>query len=139
GCNVIIEQLYGGYKIMKGEWCHPCKVYLMNKFKNLGAHLIQDVVQKTNKMADDRMITATILAGAIYVEGVKNIVAGWNPIHLPHSSQAAVNHVLSFLSANTKIINTPAKIAQVTTISMKGDIHVQNLISQATEKVSREG
>jgi chaperonin GroEL len=92
-----------------------------------------------NEMAGDGTITTTVLASAIYAEGVKNVAAGCNPMHLPCGSQATVDRDLSFPSANNKTINTTAEIAQVTTISMKGDIHVRNLITQATEKVSMEG
>jgi hypothetical protein len=90
-------------------------------------------------MAGDGTITATVLASTTYAEGVKNVAAGCNPMHLPRGSQAAIDRVPSFLSANTKTINTTAEITQVATISTKGDIRVQNLIAYATEKVSREG
>ena len=94
---------------------------------------------RTKDQRNGRTITTTVLASAIYAEGVKNVAAGRNPMHLPRGSQATVDRALSFLSANTKTINTTAEIAQVATISTKGDVHVRNLNVQATEKVSREG
>lgn len=100
---------------------------------------MQDVAQKTNEMAGDGTTTATVLARAIYSEGVKNVAAGCNPMDLRRGSQAAVDRVVEFLSAQTKTITTTAEIAQVATISANGDTHVGNLIAQAMEKVGKEG
>ncbi|KAH9475740.1 chaperonin [Psilocybe cubensis] len=127
GHNVIIEQAYGGPKITK------------DKFENLGARLIQDVASKTNEIAGDGTTTATVLARAIYSEDVKNVAAGCNPMDLRRGSQAAVDRVVSFLSAHAKTITTTAEIAQVATISANGDAHVGGLIAQAMEKVGKEG
>ena len=101
--------------------------------------LIQDVAQKTNELAGDGTTTATVLARAIYSEGVKNVAAGCNPMDLRRGSQAAVERVVSFLSQHTKTITTTSEIAQVATISANGDTHVGNLIAQAMEKVGKEG
>ncbi|KAJ7621819.1 chaperonin Cpn60/TCP-1 family [Mycena rosella] len=114
-------------------------VALKDKFENLGARLIQDVAAKTNETAGDGTTTATVLARAIYAEGVKNVAAGCNPMDLRRGSQAAVDRVVQFLSAQTKTITTTAEIAQVATISANGDTHVGNLIAQAMEKVGKEG
>jgi chaperonin GroEL len=103
------------------------------------SRLVQDVAQKTNEMAGDGTTTATVLASAIYSEGVKNVAAGCNPMDLRRGSQAAVDRVVEFLSAHTKTITTTAEIAQVATISANGDTHVGNLIAQAMEKVGKEG
>ena len=101
--------------------------------------LVQDVAQKTNEIAGDGTTTATVLARAIYSEGVKNVAAGCNPMDLRRGSQAAVDRVVEFLAANTKKVTTTAEIAQVATISANGDTHVGNLIAQAMEKVGKEG
>ena len=101
--------------------------------------LVQDVASKTNEMAGDGTTTATVLARAIYSEGVKNVAAGCNPMDLRRGSQAAVDRVVEFLSKNTKTITTTAEIAQVATISANGDTHIGNLIAQAMEKVGKEG
>jgi chaperonin GroEL len=101
--------------------------------------LVQDVAQKTNEIAGDGTTTATVLAHAIYAEGVKNVAAGCNPMDLRRGSQAAVERVVEFLSKNTKTVTTTAEIAQVATISANGDIHIGNLIAQAMEKVGKEG
>ena len=90
-------------------------------------------------MASDGTTTATVLANAIYSEGVRNVAARCNPMDLSHGSQAAVDCVDNFLATNTKTIPSTAGIAQVVTISANGDVHVGNLITQAMEKVSKEG
>ncbi|PPQ71106.1 hypothetical protein CVT26_011585 [Gymnopilus dilepis] len=139
GRNVIIEQPFGGPKITKDGVTVAKSITLKDKFENLGARLVQDVAQKTNEVAGDGTTTATVLARAIYSEGVKNVAAGCNPMDLRRGSQAAVDRVVEFLSANTKTVTTTSEIAQVATISANGDTHVGNLIAQAMEKVGKEG
>ncbi|KAI0249353.1 chaperonin GroL [Lactifluus subvellereus] len=139
GRNVIIEQSYGGPKITKDGVTVAKAITLKDKFENLGARLVQDVAQKTNEIAGDGTTTATVLAHAIYAEGVKNVAAGCNPMDLRRGSQAAVERVVEFLSKNTKTVTTTAEIAQVATISANGDTHIGNLIAQAMEKVGKEG
>ncbi|KAI9507663.1 chaperonin GroL [Russula earlei] len=139
GRNVIIEQSFGGPKITKDGVTVAKAITLKDKFENLGARLVQDVAQKTNEIAGDGTTTATVLAHAIYAEGVKNVAAGCNPMDLRRGSQAAVERVVEFLSKNTKTITTTAEIAQVATISANGDTHIGNLIAQAMEKVGKEG
>ncbi|KAG6380013.1 hypothetical protein JVT61DRAFT_8087 [Boletus reticuloceps] len=139
GRNVIIEQSFGGPKITKDGVTVAKSITLKDKFENLGARLIQDVAQKTNETAGDGTTTATVLARAIYAEGVKNVAAGCNPMDLRRGSQAAVDRVVEFLSLNTKKVTTTAEIAQVATISANGDTHIGNLIAQAMEKVGKEG
>ncbi|NXD32281.1 HSP60 protein, partial [Spelaeornis formosus] len=139
GRNVIIEQPFGGPKITKDGVTVAKSITLQDKFENLGARLIQDVASKANEEAGDGTTTATVLARAIYSEGVKNVAAGCNPMDLRRGSQAAVEAVLKFLEANKRAITTSAEIAQVATISANGDEHVGNLIAQAMEKVGKEG
>ena len=101
--------------------------------------LVQDVASKTNDTAGDGTTTATVLARAIYSEGVKNVAAGCNPMDLRRGAQKAVDKVLSVLEANKRDITTSEEIAQVATISANGDKHVGNIIAQAMEKVGKEG
>ncbi|POY75141.1 putative Chaperonin ATPase [Rhodotorula taiwanensis] len=139
GRNVIIEQPFGGPKITKDGVTVAKSIVLQDKFENLGARLIQDVASKANEEAGDGTTTATVLARAIYSEGVKNVAAGCNPMDLRRGSQAAVEAVIKFLEANKRAITTSDEIAQVATISANGDVHVGNLIAQAMEKVGKEG
>lgn len=101
--------------------------------------LIQDVANRTNEEAGDGTTTATVLAKAIFAEGVKNVAAGCNPMELRRGSQAAVDAVIKFLDANKRVITTSEEIAQVATISANGDSHIGGLIAQAMEKVGKEG
>lgn len=101
--------------------------------------MVQDVAQKTNETAGDGTTTATVLARAIYAEGVKNVAAGCNPMDLRRGCQAAVERVIAYLESNKRSITTSAEIAQVATISANGDPHVGELIAQAMEKVGKEG
>ena len=98
-----------------------------------------DVANKTNEVAGDGTTTATVLARAIYAEGVKNVAAGCNPMDLRRGSQQAVEAVIAFLEKNKRSITTSSEIAQVATISANGDSHVGALIAQAMEKVGKEG
>ena len=139
GRNVIIEQPYGGPKITKDGVTVAKAITLKDKYENLGARLVQDVAGKTNEVAGDGTTTATVLARAIYGEGVKNVAAGCNPMDLRRGSQAAVDAVISFLEQNKRDVTTSEEIAQVATISANGDKHVGTLIATAMEKVGKEG
>ncbi|CEL61194.1 Heat shock protein 60, mitochondrial OS=Paracoccidioides brasiliensis (strain ATCC MYA-826 / Pb01) GN=HSP60 PE=1 SV=1 [Rhizoctonia solani AG-1 IB] len=139
GRNVIIEQPYGGPKITKDGVTVAKSITLKDKFENLGARLVQDVASKTNEIAGDGTTTATVLARAIYSEGVKNVAAGCNPMDLRRGAQKAVDKVIEFLEANKREITTSEEIAQVATISANGDAHIGQLIATAMEKVGKEG
>ncbi|KAJ9604635.1 chaperonin [Cladophialophora chaetospira] len=139
GRNVLIESSYGSPKITKDGVTVAKAITLQDKFENLGARLIQDVASKTNEVAGDGTTTATVLASAIFSETVKNVAAGCNPMDLRRGTQAAVEAVVDYLQKNKKDITTSAEIAQVATISANGDTHVGTLISNAMEKVGKEG
>ncbi|CAO3622441.1 unnamed protein product [Mucor hiemalis] len=139
GRNVLIEQAYGSPKITKDGVTVAKSIVLEDKFENLGARLVQDVASKTNEMAGDGTTTATVLARAIFTEGVKNVAAGCNPLDLRRGAQLAVDNVLDFLKTHSKVVTTSAEIAQVATISANGDKHVGGMIAQAMERVGKEG
>ncbi|KAK2873237.1 chaperonin [Arthroderma sp. PD_2] len=139
GRNVLIESPYGSPKITKDGVTVAKAVALEDKFENLGARLLQDVASKTNEVAGDGTTTATVLARAIFSETVKNVAAGCNPMDLRRGIQAAVQSVVEYLQANKRDITTTEEIAQVATISANGDLLVGKLISNAMEKVGKEG
>lgn len=139
GRNVLIEQPFGAPKITKDGVTVAKAIILEDKFENLGAKLLQEVASKTNEAAGDGTTSATVLARAIFTESVKNVAAGCNPMDLRRGSQAAVERVIAFLSANKKEITTSEEIAQVATISANGDSHVGKLLASAMEKVGKEG
>ncbi|KAL9109601.1 MAG: hypothetical protein Q9227_005781 [Pyrenula ochraceoflavens] len=139
GRNVLIESSYGSPKITKDGVTVAKGIQLQDKFENLGARLLQDVASKTNEVAGDGTTTATVLARAIFSETVKNVAAGCNPMDLRRGTQAAVEAVVQYLQKNKRDITTGEEIAQVATISANGDTHVGKLISNAMEKVGKEG
>ncbi|KAI8334947.1 hsp60-like protein [Chlamydoabsidia padenii] len=139
GRNVLIEQPYGSPKITKDGVTVAKSITLEDKFENLGARLVQDVANKTNELAGDGTTTATVLARAIFTEGVKNVAAGCNPMDLRRGVSLAVDAVVEHIKASTKIITTSSEIAQVATISANGDKLVGGMIAQAMERVGKEG
>ncbi|BEJ14444.1 hypothetical protein CspHIS471_0402110 [Cutaneotrichosporon sp. HIS471] len=139
GRTVIIAQSFGGPKITKDGVSVAKAITLKDPVENLGARLVQDVASKTNDTAGDGTTTATVLARAIYAEGVKNVAAGCNPMDLRRGAVKAVEKVLSVLEANKRVITTSEEIAAVATISANGDKHVGSIIAQAMEKVGKEG
>ncbi|KAL0262385.1 chaperonin [Diplodia seriata] len=139
GRNVIIDQSYGSPKITKDGVTVAKSIVLKDKFENLGARLIQDVASKTNEVAGDGTTTATVLARAIFSETVKNVAAGCNPMDLRRGIQASVEAVVEYLRANKRDVTTSEEISQVATISANGDTHIGQLLSNAMEKVGKEG
>ncbi|PVZ97484.1 hypothetical protein BB558_006526 [Smittium angustum] len=139
GRNVLIEQSYGSPKITKDGVTVAKSIVLEDKFENLGAKLVQDVANKANEEAGDGTTTATILARAIFTEGVKNVAAGCNPQDLRRGIQEAVEKVIEFLKEKSRPILTSEEIAQVATISANGDEHIGALIAKAMAKVGKEG
>ncbi|KAG9307404.1 hypothetical protein G9A89_017233 [Geosiphon pyriformis] len=139
GRNVLIEQSYGSPKITKDGVTVAKSITLLDKFENLGARLVQDVANKTNEVAGDGTTTATVLTRAIFVEGVKNVAAGCNPMDLRRGVQLAVDAIVQFLREKSRVVTTSEEIAQVATISANGDLHVGQLIANAMEKVGKEG
>ena len=106
---------------------------------DIDGSLVQDVASRTNETAGDGTTTATVLARAIYSEGVKNVAAGCSPMDLRRGTQKAVDKVIAFLEEHKRVITTSEEIAQVATISANGDTHVGSLIATAMEKVGKEG
>ncbi|CAG8476144.1 13410_t:CDS:2, partial [Ambispora leptoticha] len=139
GRSVLIEQSYGSPKITKDGVTVAKSITLQDKFENLGARLVQDVANKTNEIAGDGTTTATVLTRAIFVEGVKNVAAGCNPMDLRRGVQMAVEAIVKYLREKSRVITTSEEIAQVATISANGDTHVGQLIANAMEKVGKEG
>ncbi|KAM0699806.1 hypothetical protein Q7P36_000017 [Cladosporium allicinum] len=139
GRNVLIESSFGSPKITKDGVTVARAITLKDKFENLGARLLQDVASKTNEVAGDGTTSATVLARAIFSETVKNVAAGCNPMDLRRGTQAAVEAVVKYLEANKRDITTSDEIGQVAAISANGDKLIGKLLSQAMEKVGKEG
>jgi len=139
GRNVVIEKSFGAPRSTKDGVTVAKEIELSDRFENLGAQLIREVASKTNDKAGDGTTTATVLAQAIVVEGLKSVAAGMNPMDLKRGVDKAVAKVVEEIKASSKKVTTNAEIAQVGTISANGDVEVGEMIARAMEKVGNEG
>merc|ERR1712157_503264 len=139
GRNAIIAQPYGAPKITKDGVTVAKSIDLEDKFEDMGAQLIKSVASKTNDVAGDGTTTATVLARAIYAEGCKAAAAGLNPQDLRRGINLAVDSVVETLTEISRPITSKEEIAQVGTISANSDVEVGTLISDAMERVGKEG
>jgi chaperonin GroEL len=139
GRNVILEKSFGAPRSTKDGVSVAKEIELSDKFENLGAQLIREVASKTNDKAGDGTTTATVLAQAIAVEGLKSVASGRNPMDLKRGIDKAVAVVVEQIKASSKKVTTNSEIAQVGTISANGDTEVGEMIAKAMEKVGNEG
>jgi chaperonin GroEL len=139
GRNVVIDKSYGSPHITKDGVTVAKEITLKDKFENMGAQLVREVASKTADIAGDGTTTATVLAQAILVEGMKAVAAGMNPMDLKRGIDKAVRVAVTEI----KNISTPASdkkaIAQVGSISANSDTTIGDLIAEAMEKVGKEG
>ena len=139
GRNAIIAQPYGPPKITKDGVTVAKSIDFENKFEDMGAQLIKSVASKTNDIAGDGTTTATVLARAIYSEGCKAVAAGLSPMDLRRGINLAVNKVVATLEEISRPITSKEEISQVGTISANSDEEIGKLISDAMERVGKEG
>ena len=139
GRNVVIEKSYGAPRSTKDGVTVAKEIELEDKFENLGAQLIREVASKTSDKAGDGTTTATVLAQAIVVEGLKSVAAGMNPMDLKRGVEKAVVAVVESIKASSRKVTTNDEIAQVGTISANGDKEVGAMLAKAMERVGNEG
>jgi chaperonin GroEL len=139
GRNVLIEKSWGSPKISKDGVTVAKEIELEDKFENMGAQMVREVASKTSDVAGDGTTTATILAQAIYREGSKLVAAGANPMALKRGIDKAVEAVVGELKKISKPTKEKKEIAQVGTISANNDKTIGDIISEAMEKVGKEG
>jgi len=139
GRNVVIEKSFGAPRSTKDGVTVAKEIELADRFENLGAQLIREVASKTNDKAGDGTTTATVLAQAIVVEGLKSVAAGMNPMDLKRGIDKAVAKVIEEIKATSKKVSANSEIAQVGTISANGDTEVGEMIARAMDKVGNEG
>src|ERR1700759_5318702 len=139
GRNVVIEKSFGAPRSTKDGVTVAKEIELSDKFENLGAQLIREVASKTNDKAGDGTTTATVLAQAIVVEGLKSVAAGMNPMDLRRGIDKSVAKIVAEIKASSRKVTTNDEIAQVGTISANGDKDVGDMIARAMEKVGNEG
>jgi len=140
GRNVIIEKSFGTPTITKDGVTVAKEIELKDNMENMGAQMLKEVASKTNDLAGDGTTTATVLAQAIFVNGLKNVTAGANPMDLKKGIDKAVAQVISSLKAQTRQIgDSIEKIEQVATVSANNDSEIGKLIAEAMSKVKKEG
>ena len=139
GRNVLIEKAYGAPVITKDGVTVAKEIELEDKFENMGAQLVREVASKTNDAAGDGTTTATVLAQAIYHEGVKLVAAGRNPMPIKRGIDKAVAAITAELSNIAKPTRDQVEIAQVGTISANSDATIGNIIAEAMSRVGKEG
>ncbi len=139
GRNVVIEKSFGSPVITKDGVTVAKEIELEDKFENMGAQMVKEVASKTSDIAGDGTTTATILAQAIFTEGVKLVAAGRNPMAIKRGIDKAVESVVTELEALAKPTRDQKEIAQVGTISANSDATIGNIIAEAMNKVGKEG
>jgi chaperonin GroEL len=139
GRNVVIDKKFGSPLSTKDGVTVAKEIELEDQFENMGAQMVNEVASKTSDVAGDGTTTATVLAQAIYREGIKNVTAGANPIALKRGIDSAVEAVVKELRKLSKPIKDKKEIAQVGTISANNDPTIGNLIAEAMDKVGKDG
>ena len=140
GRNVIIGKAFGGPQITKDGVTVAKEIELEDALENMGAQMVEEVASKTNDLAGDGTTTATILAQAIVKEGLKNVTAGANPMDLKRGVDKAVEAIVKQLNKNAETVGSSSdKIKQVASISANNDESIGSLITEAFEKVGKEG
>ena len=139
GRNVVIEKSFGAPLVTKDGVTVAKEVELEDKVENMGAQMVREVASKTSDVAGDGTTTATVLAHAIVTEGHKNIAAGANPMELKRGIDIAVALTVEQIKKIAKKVNNSKEVAQVGTISANSDETIGQIISEAMEKVGKDG
>jgi chaperonin GroEL len=139
GRNVVIDRKYGSPMITKDGVTVAKEIELKDPFENMGAQMLKEVAAKTSDVAGDGTTTATVLAQAIFTEGLKNVTAGADPMAMQRGIDKAVAAVVKELAAISKSTKDKKEIAQVATIASNNDGTIGTLISEAMEKVGKDG
>lgn len=139
GRNVVIDKSYGAPQITKDGVTVAKEIELEDKHENMGAQMVKEVANKTADKAGDGTTTATVLAEAIYSEGLRNVTAGASPMEIKRGIEKAVKEITAELKKLSKPIQDRKEIAQVATISANGDTEIGEIIAKAMEKVGKDG
>jgi chaperonin GroEL len=139
GRNVVLDKKFGSPTITKDGVTVAKEIELQNPFENMGAQLVREVASKTSDVAGDGTTTATVLAEAIYREGLKNVTAGANPMDIKRGIDRAAGLIVEELARMSKKVKDRAEISQVATISANGDTTIGDIIADAMDKVGKDG
>jgi chaperonin GroEL len=139
GRNVVIDKKFGSPTVTKDGVTVAKEVELPDPYENMGAQMVKEVASKTSDAAGDGTTTATVLAEAIYKEGLKNVTAGSNPVYLKRGIDKAVEAAIAELARVSKKVNDREEIRQVATVSANWDETIGNIIADAMDKVGKDG
>src|SRR3954466_4046199 len=139
GRNVVIDKKFGAPLITKDGVTVAKEIELEDAIENMGAQMVREVASKTSDVAGDGTTTATVLAQAIFREGLRNVTAGANPMDLKRGIDLAVTNVIEELRKLSRPIQGKKEIAQVGSISANNDHTIGDLIAEAMEKVGKDG
>jgi chaperonin GroEL len=139
GRNVILDKKFGSPSITKDGVTVAKEIELPCPFENMGAQMVREVASKTSDVAGDGTTTATLLAEAIYREGLKNVTAGANPMAIKRGIDKATKAVVEAIAKQAKKVKDPSEIAQVATISANGDSEIGQIIAEAMDAVGKDG
>jgi chaperonin GroEL len=139
GRNVVLDKKFGAPTVTKDGVSVAKEIELKDEVENMGAQMVREVASKTSDIAGDGTTTATVLAQAIYREGLKNVTAGANPMDLKRGIDLAIKQVVEHLKSTSKEVEGREEIAQVGSISANNDTTIGNLIADAMDKVGKDG
>ncbi len=139
GRNVILDKSFGGPTVTKDGVTVSKEVELEDRFENMGAKLVNEVASKTSDVAGDGTTTATVLARAIYREGLRNVAAGSNPAAVRRGIEKAVDAAVDHLQSMAKAVTNKSEIAHVGAISANNDEFIGNLLAEAMQNVGNDG
>ena len=139
GRNVVLDKKFGSPLITKDGVSVAKEIELQNTFQNMGAQMVREVASKTSDIAGDGTTTATVLAEAIFKQGLKNVTAGANPMSLKRGIDKAVEAIVAKLDTIKKDVSESEQVAQVATISANGDSEIGKIIANAMDKVGKDG
>ena len=139
GRNVVLDKKFGSPTVTKDGVTVAKEIELEDPFENMGAQMVREVASKTSDIAGDGTTTATVLAEAIYREGLKNVTAGANPMVLKRGIERAIEAAVDALEGLSKQVKESQEISQVATISANGDVTIGEIIADAMDKVGKDG
>src|SRR5262245_60815605 len=139
GRNVVLSRKFGSPLVTKDGVTVAKEIELSDRWENMGAQMVREVASKTSDLAGDGTTTATILAQAIYREGIRNVTSGANPMDLKRGIDKAVEVIVDELKKVSKPVKSKKEQEQVATVSANSDRNIGNLIAEAMEKVGKDG
>ena len=139
GRNVVLAKSWGSPTVTKDGVTVAKEVELPDAYENMGAQMVKEVASKTSDVAGDGTTTATVLAEAIYTQGLQAVTSGYNPMEIKRGIDQAVTEVIKSLGAQSKTVQDHSEVEQIGTISANGDADIGQLIAEAMDKVGKDG